>query len=603
MFIKICYSSKSIAMLVSLAIGIQLTGCTTLKPFDVKELSRRERVAAGFTSLEDTWGLALSGGGSRSASFNVGVLKALFEYRYPGEDRNRDNLIKKFDYLSSVSGGSWASYWFYMHELYKDNPIKKHIVSECPSSSVEYKTKDIFAIKEELPIGEPVNSFRFQHHLENNSEFINITKSKLARYIENGFTGLMHGVEALTFHKIFDGVFDAYPDTSLLKPTYRMGLERTYGLVPCDLSDPEKFTFLNQKSAALIVNDQAGQARKVSFHQLAKLIKKRSIHAEKEGTNDELFRLPIPIINTAMGYDGKIPKKFEQSVFWVTPFTFGSAGKNNYESPYSALKFSHLVAASGAAMDGQARGYKDIEDFGMWLFNLNLGYKVPNPRSRQHEKINSGLAPFPIYALVNKLWLAERRPFVRLSDGGHADNLGVYALVQRQVKNIVVIDAEHDPEMSYQGLKSLTSHLKNELGYQLVPKTEVGGAAFEPGRVDSKKAVMVADLVPEDKSGRKRLTLYYIKLTFDESRTGYPGGEKKNFTACAVNPHDAIGKAFYPCSVVDFYKNDFKKPRSNRFPQNATTDVYYDSLQFKAYRDLGYVLITEQLLLRPEFAQ
>ena len=52
-------------------------------------------------------GLAFSGGGIRSATFNLGVLQALSELR----------LLKQFDYLSTVSGGgyigSWLSAWIH----------------------------------------------------------------------------------------------------------------------------------------------------------------------------------------------------------------------------------------------------------------------------------------------------------------------------------------------------------------------------------------------------------------------------------------------------------------------------------------------------------
>jgi len=52
-------------------------------------------------------GLAFSGGGIRSATFNLGVLQALSELR----------LLREFDYLSTVSGGgyigSWLSAWIH----------------------------------------------------------------------------------------------------------------------------------------------------------------------------------------------------------------------------------------------------------------------------------------------------------------------------------------------------------------------------------------------------------------------------------------------------------------------------------------------------------
>ena len=52
---------------------------------------------------EVDWGLALSGGGFRSAAFSIGVLKALHQQK----------LLDQIDVISSVSGGGYASYWMY----------------------------------------------------------------------------------------------------------------------------------------------------------------------------------------------------------------------------------------------------------------------------------------------------------------------------------------------------------------------------------------------------------------------------------------------------------------------------------------------------------
>src|SRR5262249_10386513 len=54
------------------------------------------------TALDnDLVGLALSGGGIRSATFSLGVLQGLAELR----------LLKHFDYLSTVSGGGYIGSW------------------------------------------------------------------------------------------------------------------------------------------------------------------------------------------------------------------------------------------------------------------------------------------------------------------------------------------------------------------------------------------------------------------------------------------------------------------------------------------------------------
>jgi Patatin-like phospholipase len=49
------------------------------------------------------WGLALSGGGVRAAAFSIGAMKALFD----------KEIMRDIDVISSVSGGSYASYWLF----------------------------------------------------------------------------------------------------------------------------------------------------------------------------------------------------------------------------------------------------------------------------------------------------------------------------------------------------------------------------------------------------------------------------------------------------------------------------------------------------------
>ncbi len=57
----------------------------------------------------DTLGLALSGGGYRSAIYNYGILRGLFEI----------GVVQEFDYLSVVSGGSWIGTAFTISESLK----------------------------------------------------------------------------------------------------------------------------------------------------------------------------------------------------------------------------------------------------------------------------------------------------------------------------------------------------------------------------------------------------------------------------------------------------------------------------------------------------
>jgi hypothetical protein len=69
----------------------------------VRPLAREELVAAeGMRADADLFGIALSGGGIRSATFNLGLLQGL----------QKTGLLKELDYVSTVSGGGYiGGFW------------------------------------------------------------------------------------------------------------------------------------------------------------------------------------------------------------------------------------------------------------------------------------------------------------------------------------------------------------------------------------------------------------------------------------------------------------------------------------------------------------
>lgn len=80
---------------------------------------RRERlgvappeVAKEKTGKAGAWGLALSGGGIRSATFALGVLQALAKVELEQSEGRRTAWLRFFDYLSTVSGGGYVGAFF-----------------------------------------------------------------------------------------------------------------------------------------------------------------------------------------------------------------------------------------------------------------------------------------------------------------------------------------------------------------------------------------------------------------------------------------------------------------------------------------------------------
>ena len=58
------------------------------------------------------WGLALSGGGIRSATFALGVLQALAQAELDDGKGRKTAWLRLFDYLSTVSGGGYVGAFF-----------------------------------------------------------------------------------------------------------------------------------------------------------------------------------------------------------------------------------------------------------------------------------------------------------------------------------------------------------------------------------------------------------------------------------------------------------------------------------------------------------
>ncbi|MCP4632171.1 MAG: hypothetical protein GY855_04540 [candidate division Zixibacteria bacterium] len=84
--------------------------------------SRFKTQADNAISSDNLIGLALSGGGIKSSAFHWGLLSGLHTVKYPAPTSL--NLLNRMDYISSVSGGTWAAsaYWtwpFYDDELFQ----------------------------------------------------------------------------------------------------------------------------------------------------------------------------------------------------------------------------------------------------------------------------------------------------------------------------------------------------------------------------------------------------------------------------------------------------------------------------------------------------
>lgn len=100
------------------------------------------------------------------------------------------------------------------------------------------------------------------------------------------------------------------------------------------------------------------------------------------------------------------------------------------------------------------------------MLNVRLGYWVRKPtKSRVWDTVPGGL----YFTRELTGHMHERQPFVNVSDGGHVENMGLYELLRRRCRYIVLIDGEADPQHSFGGLLNSIRMAKIDLGVRIEP--------------------------------------------------------------------------------------------------------------------------------------
>jgi hypothetical protein len=141
-----------------------------------------------------------------------------------------------------------------------------------------------------------------------------------------------------------------------------------------------------------------------------------------------------------------------------------------------------------------------------------------------------------------------------LSDGGHIENLGVYSLLLRHCKIIVVGDGEDDHRGIFDGLTRMLLLAQNDLGVRV---------EFPDGELDRLRG--------DDGFAKSHFTVG--KITYSDQTEGNETAWLLYLRASVTGDEDTI--------ISNYRKvND-------RFPNESTADQFFDEHQFEAYRLLG----------------
>lgn len=287
--------------------------------------------------------------------------------------------------------------------------------------------------------------------------------------------------------------------------------------------------------------------------------------------------VPYPIINTALNIRGSRyanQRGRNADFFALTPRFIGSKSTHyvrteQMEKQVRDLDLAAAMAISGAAassnMGSQTIG---ILSPTLAILNIRLGFWLPNPMWATTSKMASLFVwLFDQCYFLREMFggLDEKSGLVYLTDGGHVENLGIYELLRRRCQVIIAVDAEADPDMSFNSFVALQRYALIDLGVLVaLPWSKIRDATQKA----SKEIADTGGKTPAD---------------------------------AAFGPHCAVGEIRYPdggTGVLVYIKssitgdeNDYVvdyKRRYPAFPHEPTADQLFSEEQFEVYRALGF---------------
>ncbi|HRI19094.1 MAG TPA: hypothetical protein PL196_11270, partial [Burkholderiaceae bacterium] len=246
--------------------------------------------------------------------------------------------------------------------------------------------------------------------------------------------------------------------------------------------------------------------------------------------------------------------------------------------PHGAGTVGRWVAVSGAAASPGAGSYTS-SGWALMLFFLGvrLGYWMPAAK-QPPEGWPVGMArlwtfaakPLMLWSEVSAAFFGTARPWWYLSDGGHFDNTGVYALIKRRLDFILLADNSADAEYGLADIENLVRKARIDFGAEIEFYTHEEAARLLAGAGNTLTVLSPESLA--DSHSARGVLLARIRYAADAA------GRRAEGTLLVVKPnlHDALD--------LDLLAYAQRHPT---FPHESTGDQSFDEAQWESYQRLG----------------
>jgi hypothetical protein len=276
-----------------------------------------------------------------------------------------------------------------------------------------------------------------------------------------------------------------------------------------------------------------------------------------------ITRRPLHIVNMTLNLVADTRLAWQErkaESFTVSPLSAGTARLgyrpiDGYGGP-TGMSLGTAITISGAAASPNM-GYHSSPaiTFLLTLFNARLGAWLGNPGEAGRLTWRTSDPVLGAGPLLREMFgrTTDANPYVYLSDGGHFENLGLYEMVARRCRYVVVSDAGCDAAYSFEDLGNAIRKIRIDLGIPIEFESGLGIDAAHAGRGNRHGAVGRIRYSAVDGAVADGIIIY-LKATLS-------GDE----------PVDVMN---YAAAHPDF-------------PHETTANQWFGESQFESYRMLG----------------
>lgn len=277
--------------------------------------------------------------------------------------------------------------------------------------------------------------------------------------------------------------------------------------------------------------------------------------------------------------------------FTVSPLHCGTAANELGYRPTctyadavgGGITLGTALAISGAAASPNM-GYHSspLVTLLLALFNVRLGWWLGNPGKDHGNTYTKDGPRVAIAPFISEMFgrTTDTRPFVYLSDGGHFENLGLYEMIRRRCRYIVISDAGCDPDYDFTDLGNAARKIAIDLGIYVSfsdlreikrrskDNTVIKGAYYAIGEIDYKTAPERTP--PQNATAAQRAQAELDRKNVENGYILYIKPSYHGTESAGIVSYAAANAAF---------------------PHEPTFELFYGESQFESYRTLGFEIV------------